>query len=45
MLKEKIEAISKFKFSKMLKNLKAYLDLTEWLYNYVSMYTQVAGPL
>ena len=38
MLKEKIKVILKFKFFKMLKDLKIYLNLTKWFYNYILMY-------
>ena len=44
-LEEKIKVILKFKFLKMLKDLEAYLNLTEWLYNYILIYIQVIGPL
>ena len=44
-LKEKIKVILKFKFFKILKNLKTYLNLTKWLYNYILIYIQVVKPL
>ena len=42
---EKLAAIVKLKFFKTLKELKTYLDFTEWMRNYVSFYVQIAEPL
>ena len=43
--KEKLAIISKLKFSTTLKNLKVYLNFTEWLKIYVSFYVHIAEPL
>ena len=42
---EKIEAISKFKFFANLKELKTYLDFTNWLRRYCSYYAQKSNAL
>src|SRR5437762_1015200 len=44
-MQDKIEAIVKLNFPKNLKNLETYLDLTEWLHQYVPYYTYIAEPL
>ena len=38
--KKQIAALQDLSFSKTLKNLKIYLDLTEWFYQYISYYAQ-----
>lgn len=38
---KKIEVISCFVFLNNLKNLKHYLELTDWLWNYVFYYVQL----
>ena len=42
---EKINIITKLNFSKNFKNLETYLELIEWLWQYVSYYTHVAESL
>ena len=42
---EKIAAILNLWFPETLKDLETYLRLTEWLHNYISMYTQVIASL
>ena len=44
-MQDKIETIVKLNFSKNLKNLKTYLNLTEWLCQYMSYYTYIAESL
>ena len=44
-LKKKLGAITKLTFSHTLKDLETYLDMTEWLRNYVPYYVQVIEPL
>ena len=44
-MQDKIETIVKLNFSKNLKNLKIYLDLTEWLCQYMSYYAYIAESL
>ena len=38
---KKLRAIAKLSFSKILRQLEIYLDLTDWLRDYVSFYVDV----
>jgi hypothetical protein len=42
---EKLKAIAKLKFSRILKQLKTYLDLIEWMREYVLNYASVSQSL
>ena len=42
---KKLIVISKLRFSKILKNLKIYLNMIEWLRDYVSYYVQKVNVL
>ena len=42
---KKIMTISKLAFPITLQDLEHYLDLTEWLCNYISYYAQIVEPL
>jgi hypothetical protein len=42
---EKLEAISRLKFLKTLKQLDTYLRLTRWLRQYMPFYAAISGPL
>ena len=43
--KNKLKAIMILSFSKILKDLKTYLEMIEYLKNYISYYAQKAKPL
>ena len=43
--KEKLRAISKLRFSQILRQLKTFLDLTSWLRDYVSHYAGLSKSL
>jgi len=40
-----ITVIQKLKFSETLKNLEIYLNLTNWLYQYIFYYAQLTESL
>lgn len=42
---KKLKAIVQLFFSKFLKNLTTYLEMTEWLKNYISYYAQKSEAL
>lgn len=42
---EKLQAIFSFRFSRSLKELESYLELTGWLRNYISYYAQIVKSL
>ena len=42
---KKLAAIAKLAFSKILKKLKIYVRLTNWMRNYIPYYAQVSEPL
>ena len=42
---EKLNAITKLRFPRTLRQLKAYLGLTEWMRDYIAHYADISKPL